>query len=386
MMRSYSIRLSILVNKMNKESFNGYLFKYLRLISSYLNKKILNEEIDDKSLSFFINLSKHHSLTALLYKAIVETHCKCKSEYLKKLEEYYYANLRKHALFEQERNELCNYLNDNKIDYLPLKGLIIKDYYLDPFTREFADNDILFTGKDNVIKEFFVNKDYEIESFRKGNHDVYLKKPFYNFEMHRALFMEREDLNAFVSYFNNYMDKAPKKKGREHYLKDEDFYIYFTAHSFKHFNTSGCGIRTLVDYYQYLRNKKLGFKFINKELDKLNLLDFSNQIINLSNKVFNQEELSNDELEMLLFISSSGTYGTLENSVTKGVKRKGKFGYTMSRIFPPYSFYKYAYPWAYKCPILIPFAWLGRFFRIIFKNPKKAKNELKTIQKYKDKE
>ena len=58
----------------------------------------------------------------------------------------------------------------------------------------------------------------------------------------------------------------------------------------------------------------------------------------------------------------------------------------MSRIFPHYLFYKYAYPWAYKCPILIPVAWTMRFFRIIFTNPKKAKNELKTIQKYKDKE
>ena len=364
---------------MSKESFNSYLFKYLRLISSYLNKKVLNEEIDDNTLSFFTKFSKHHSLTALLYKAIIETQCKCKSESLKKLEEYYYANLRKHALFEQERNELFKYLNDNKIDYLPLKGLIVKDSYLDPFTREFADNDILFVGKDDLIKQFFINKDYEVESFRKGNHDVYLKKPFFNFEMHRDLFMEREDLNVFVKYFKDYMDKAPKKKEREHYLKDEDFYIYFTAHSYKHFNNSGCGVRTLIDYYQYLRTHKLDFKYINKELEKIGLLEFSNQIINLSNKVFKEEELSNDELEMLTFIASSGTYGTLENSVTKGVKRKGKFGYFMSRVLPPYSFYKYSFPWAYKVPILIPVAWTMRLFRVIFKNPNKAKNELKMI-------
>ena len=369
---------------MNQESFNAYLFKYLRLISSYLNKKILNEEIDDNSLSFFIKLSKHHSLTALLYKAIIETHSKCKSEYLKKLEEHYYANLRKHALFEQERNDLFKYLNDNKIEYLPLKGLVIKEYYPDPFTREFADNDILFSDKDNLIKEFFTNRDYEIESYRKGNHDVYLKKPFYNFEMHRALFMEREDLPEYVNYFKDYLKKAPKKKGREHYLKDEDFYIYFTAHSYKHFSESGCGIRTLVDYYLYIRSSKLDFKYINKELDKLGLLDFSNQIINLSNKVFNQEDLTNEELEMLLFIASSGTYGTLENSVTKGIKRKGKFGYFMSRIFPPYSFYKTAYPWAYKVVILIPIAWFVRLCRVLFKNSKKATTELKMIAKSKE--
>ena len=72
---------------------------------------------------------------------------------------------------------------------------------------------------------------------------------------------------------------------------------------------------------------------------------------------------------------------TLENEVNKRVKERGKFRYFMSRIFPPYRFYKTAYPWAYKSVILIPIAWLMRLFRIIFKNPKRAANELKAIAK-----
>ena len=197
--------------------------------------------------------------------------------------------------------------------------------------------------------------------------------------MHRALFSENEDYPEYVNYFANYMKVAKAKSKREHYLSKEDFYIYFTAHSYKHFQGSGCGIRTLIDYYQYLKNNKLDFKYINKELVKINLLDFSNQISSLAFKVFDQKELNEEEREMLLFIASSGTYGTLENSVTKGVKKKGKFGYFMSRIFPPYSFYKSAYPWAYKVPVLIPIAWVMRLCRVLFKNPKKATNELKMI-------
>ena len=369
---------------MNKDSFNSYLYKYIHLLSAYLNKKIIKEDIDDNTLSFYIKLSKHHSLTALLYKAIVETHSKCNPEPLKKLEQFYYSNLRKHALFEQERNELYKYLNENKIDYLPLKGIVIKDYYLDPFTREFADNDILFNDKDELIKKFFVNKDYEVEIFRKSNHDVYVKKPFYNFEMHRALFGENEDYPEYVNYFANYFKKASKKKGREYHLSNEDFYIYFTAHSYKHYQGGGCGIRTLVDYYQFLKNNKLDYKYINKELEKLNLLEFSNNFSSLAVKLFNEEELNDEEKDILLYIASSGTYGTLENSVTKGIKKRGKFGYFMSRLFPPYSFYKSYYPWAYKSVILIPVAWLVRFVRVLFKTPKKAAAELKMIAKSKE--
>ena len=372
---------------MEQEQFNNCVHQYIKLISLYLNKKEDKDfNVDKETLSFFYKLSKYHSLRAVLYLALVNVKVSVDQESLNKLEQYYLNNVKKAVLFNKERNELFNYLNDKQINFLPLKGIIVKDYYLDPQSREFADNDILFEdAKSDLVKAFFVERDYEVELYKRSNHDVYLKKPFYNFEMHRALFALQEDNEAFVNYYEDYLDKTPIKEKYEHYLKDEDFYVYFTAHTYKHFRNSGCGIRTLIDYYVYLKNKNLDFDYINKELEKLDLLDFSNKIINLSNKAFNDEPLNEEEKEMLLYIASSGTYGTMEHSVSKGIKKKGKFGYFMARVFPPYSFYKSAYPWAYKCPILIPFAWMARFFRILFKNPKRATNELKMISKSKDK-
>ena len=371
---------------MEKEVFKNNVLSFTKLLSLYLNKKEASDlTIDKELLSFYTRLAKHHSLKAILYVALKATKANVEEEYFKKLEEYYLLVLRKAVLFDKERNELYNYLNNNQIDYLPLKGIILKDYYIDPYTREFADNDILFDEfKDKLVKEFFVNKDYTVELFRKSNHDVYIKKPFFNFEMHRALFGETGDNKKNIVYFKDYLSKAHKKDNYEHELSKEDFYIYFTAHTYKHFHVSGCGIRTLIDYYLYLKNNKLDFVYINKELEQLDLVDFSNQIKTLSTKLFDDEQLNDKEIEMLLYIASSGTYGTLEHSVAKGVKEKGKFRYFMSRIFPPYRFYKSTYPWAYYCPILIPFAWLARFFRILFKNLKKATNELKTIRKYKE--
>lgn len=374
---------------MDKELYLKNLKDYLHLISLYLNKK---EEpsfkIDESNFPFFLKLSKHHSLTALFYKVVKDTKVDIKEEYLKVLEPYYFANVQKHVLFAKERKDLIDYLYLNGITYLQLKGLVFKDYYPDPYTREFADNDIYFEGNDEVVKKFFTDRGYEVEIFRKSNHDVYLKKPCLNFEMHRALFGETGDNDKFIEYF------AKPKAGflghdcNERVYRPNDFYVYFTAHSYKHFHIAGCGLRTLVDYYIFLKKNKendsLDFKYINKELNKIDLVDFSNQISTLSLKVFDEQELDEQELETLLFIASSGTYGTLENRVNKGVKEKGKVRYFFSRIFPPYRFYKGAYPWAYKVPILIPIAWLCRFFKILFKNPKRATSELKMISKSKE--
>ena len=40
--------------------------------------------------------------------------------------------------------------------------------------------------------------------------------------------------------------------------------------------------------------KQLDFAYINEELNKLDLLDFSNKFSSLAKKVFNNEELSKD--------------------------------------------------------------------------------------------
>ena len=371
---------------MDKQIFLNNIKKYIKLLGLYLNKKEdPNFNINKNELSFFIKLSKHHSLMAFLYQAINNVKANVPSEALNELEQYYLANLRKSVLFDKERNELFASLKEKQIEYLPLKGIIIKNYYLDPYTREFADNDILFDDKGSaLIRDYFKSRQYTVELYKKSNHDVYIKKPFFNFEMHRALFFPNEDNAKNVEYFKDYLNNSPKKDEYEHYLTNENFYIYFLAHSYKHYHVSGCGIRTLIDIYLYLKNNDLDFDYINKELTKLDLLDFSNDIKSLSFKLFDDQELNDEEIEMLLFISSSGTYGTLEHSVSKGVKEKGKFGYMMKRIFPPYSFYKSAYPWAYYSFILIPIAWLCRFFRILFKNPKKATSELKMIKNHKD--
>ena len=373
---------------MEKEQFAAYLHQYIKLLSIYLNKKEAPDFVIDKNLlSFFVKLSKHHSTTALLYKALVTTKVDVDPESIKKLEQYYLLNLRKVALFNEERKALYQRFKEKEVNYLPLKGIVINNYYPDPYIREFADNDILFEDKASpIVKEFFVKRGYDVKLYKKSNHDVYTKKPFFNFEMHRALFYENEDNAKNVEYFKDYLSKAPIKEGYEHYQKDEDFYIYFLAHTYKHYHVSGCGIRTLVDIYLYLRNKNLDFNYINEQLKTLDLLEFSNNIKSLSFKLFNDESLNEEEENMLLFIASSGTYGTLAHSVDKGVKEKGKFGYFMIRVFPPYSFYKLAYPWAYKVPILIPIAWLCRFFRVLFHNPKKATKELKMISKHKDEE
>ena len=369
---------------MNKEVFLSRVYSFIHLISLYLHNEKTDIEIDEETLSFYIKLAKMHSLSALLYKAIIDIGAKANPSQLKVLEEAYYHNVQKTILFEKEREELYKYLSDNKIDFLPLKGLVIRDYYPDIYTREYADYDILFSDNGRkIIKEFFLSREYEIKHYHKNSKDdVYLKKPFYNFEMHRMLFEDMNERKVFHGYFKHCLQNSLVKQNYEHYLRDEDFYIYFVSHNYKHFYNSGFGLRTLVDNYLYIKGTKLDFSYINSELKKIGLEDFSNETNKLTNDLFEGNRLNKKEENTLLHIASSGTYGTVDQHVEKAIKRKSKVKYVLHRLFPPASTLFIRYPWS-KSIILLPVAWFVRVITSITKDRKRTKGELHAIKKTK---
>ena len=60
--------------------------------------------------------------------------------------------------------------------YLPLKGIIMKDYYPSVGMRQMSDNDILFDADAwERMEKHMISEGYKAEYVGKGNHDFYLK-------------------------------------------------------------------------------------------------------------------------------------------------------------------------------------------------------------------
>ena len=191
--------------------------------------------------------------------------------------------LRKNLMLDAARKKLFQYMDAEHIWYMPLKGAILKDLYPRQEMRQMADNDILFDAEyEAAVKDYFVREGYEVISYAKGNHDVYEKEPVYNFEMHTSLFGEAHN-EVWAEYYKDIQSKL--KKSDEHFLysfTDEDFYIYFIVHAFKHFDGCGTGIRYFVDSYVYRNAKNLDWGYIVRELDKLGVLAFEKTFRSIS--------------------------------------------------------------------------------------------------------
>ncbi len=300
--------------------------------------------------------------------------------------------IRKVAAFDIERSAVLARLEEAGIWYMPLKGCVLKELYPALGTRQMADNDILFDASRNsevrkIMEELGFATD---ENYGRGIHDHFLKLPVCNFEMHRALFADSAN-KAIYRYYLGITDKMVKDEGRNYgyHLSPEDFYIYLIAHEYKHYSGGGTGMRSLLDTYVYCKKKgdKLDWSYIDEELNKLGLKDFEARNRSLALHLLTGEALTAADREMLDYILSSGTYGTVSNKINNVISQYGngafaKTRYVLSRIFLPLKTVKTAFPLFIKIPILLPFLPVYRLFKGLTQRKEKLRAEFKALREH----
>ena len=225
---------------MDKHSYKQNAYYLMYLIRCVLNNKVpAKEKLDKMDLSGVFAVAKAHSLTAIAAYALESA-----GIYDKDFEEEKNKAIRKTIILDAELEKAC-------IWYMPLKGILIKDLYPQIGMRQMADNDIIFdNNRSDDVRIIMQSLGFQTESFDSGNHDVYYKPPVCNFEMHTELFGDWHQEELYT-YFSNIFQKVIKdnENGYGYHLSVEDFYIYITAHNYKHYSSGGTGLRSLVDTY-----------------------------------------------------------------------------------------------------------------------------------------
>lgn len=283
---------------------------------------------------------------------------------------------------DTERGKLISFLRENDIWYLPMKGLVLEQLYPAPHLREMCDNDILYDGDSyELVKAFMLKNDYKTEHSSKSVHvDEYRKPPYINFDLHKNFF--NFSRNNLAPYYNDIKRLLIPVDEYEMKLSNEDFYVYMTAHCYKHFIDGGTGIRSFVDCYLYNKKVEYNKDYVKAELYKLGITDFEERFSAMSDKLFSGgvPKLSENENETLLYVISSGAYGTKENYLNNKLKTTSKNSYLWSRLFPPLEWYKGHVPFCYKHRWAIPFYCVYRIFDRVLRHHKRIKNEIDIVK------
>ena len=203
-------------------------------------------EADEKKL---LTLAKYHDIAQLLIPGAdalgVTFSDTVRAIFTKERDQAVYRSVR----MRSELIAVCDVLEDEKIEHLPLKGSVMRNMYPEPWMRTSCDIDILIREEflDRAVSVLIGELDYKY--LGKGNHDVQLESPSgVHLELHyRAL--NEYSLDGYDKPLLSLFDRLKCHHGYEYRkeMSDEDFYYYHIAHMGKHYINGGCGIRTFLD-------------------------------------------------------------------------------------------------------------------------------------------
>ena len=356
----------------------------------YLAGCVVREEAPDREklkgieTESLYQLSKQHMMTAAVGMALESCGLTDKRFQIAVLQAQ-----RRLVLLEAAKEHLFAEMDKAGIWHMPLKGAVLKDYYPKFGMREMSDYDILFDStKAEKVREIMEAAGFETQHYGGKAHDVYIKPPSLHFELHKRLFGPRQGDRIF-DYYSGIEQRLEAKENNplEYRFRQEDFYIFLIAHTYKHYADKGTGLRSLLDVYVSNHKLNLDYAYIDKELKKLGLLRFEKSCRSLAEKLYGRDEPEVVRDEMLDVILNGGVYGSMDNRIKRrlniyGAGFWGKLKYLQKRIFIPMSEIKDTYPFIWHHKVLLPLVPLNRIWKAVTIHRKRAKEEISALARY----
>lgn len=345
------------------------------LIKSAINES--KEKIpQDINWNEAVLLGKKHQIISLLYYGVVFSKLQIDQDIKKTMENITFQYILRDQNQQYYINKIQTAFEENGIDYMPLKGTLIKHFYPKTEMRSMSDIDILIkTEQYDSIKTILQELDFQ-EKYESNHEFVWKKNNSLILELHKSIIPTYNE--DFYSYLGDGWRMAEKSEDFEHKyrMSPEDELIYNFVHMAKHYRDGGVGIRHIVDFYICrTRFDNLDNAYIETELKKLQLWDFYNNIKKTINVWFKKEKSSDVTDFITSYIFNSGSYGNIESRLiaeavraSKKTKRSGNVKYKKlwELIFLPFNKMCEKYPILKKLPILLPAMWIVRIIVAIF--------------------
>ena len=361
----------------------------IQLIRYILTGKEFNVG-EDVDYNLVYNFSKEHGIENIVYEAIKELNIKLPEKIDALFAEDYDANIMLEATQALELENLAEEFEKAEIDYMPMKGSVVKYLYAMPDYRKSGDIDILIRPEDKKrANELILKMDYILDEFDEFEHHIgYRKPPCIILELHDKLV---EKGNRSYKYLSQIWDRVVKedKCNCRYKMTKEDFYTYSISHLAKHIKICGAGIKFITDIYVMKNKWEFDENKLKIALKAANVYELNCLVNELIGYWFNGEECSDNAKTLGEFILNSGMFGNKEQrfflskgeAVSKGMI--GKLKYRIDKrfrgVFAPYDVMRREYPIVLKKKYLIPFFWMIRIFKIMTNKELREKNLNKAL-------
>ena len=232
---------------MGEKEVQNILIEILYSALNDIDSRIsLKEKLTPETVASVYRLAKKHDLAHILSNFIYRNKIEIPSQIQAKLQKEDVICVYRYEQMKYAFEEICEVFSDADVEYIPLKGAVLRPYYPLETMRTSCDIDILIREEDlDKAVECLRQKEYRFES--KNFHDVSLYSPNnVHLELHFNIQENMDNLDLVLKDAWDYAVKADKNR---YEFKKEFFAFHIFAHMAYHFVSGGCGIRSLMDIW-----------------------------------------------------------------------------------------------------------------------------------------
>jgi len=266
-----------------------------------------------------------------------------------------------------EVKKLFKAFDENGIDYLPLKGVLMKELYPAHELRYMGDADILIkTTQEKKIRDIMLTLGYSWVD--ESDHELVWKSPGLYVEFHKRLIPSYNI--DFYSYFGDGWSLAKTSGGTQFAMSPENNFIFEFVHMAKHYRDGGVGARFILDLWMLQRAyPKMDKEYILNEFKKLKLDVIYKNVGLLISSWFESGEATEVTEFMTQRFFSGDSWGNAEDFLLRKnfntqAKQTGSFSFIMHKLFPGLEEMSWHYRALKKFPWLLPFFWPVRLVHI----------------------
>ena len=362
--------------KYNIESSTARAF--LLLVGNAIGGTELPDDFAIEDAKELFVFSKAHDMAHIIGYAIKSNNIFIEEDIMAKFQRQYYQAIQRVVILEEEIRKIRQVFETNGIDFILLKGGVIRKLYPEEWYRVSADMDFLVRTEDLHQAERLLVDNLSYKVTEEGEHHNHVTAPNgFHVDLHFILSERKGKSKEILDSVWMNCQLAPGMS-HEYVMNEEFFYFYHIFHMSVHFLLGGCGIRAILD--TWLINSKA---IVNNRQRCVELLKkggrykFAGAMEKIADKWFSQSDVKSfDEMEE--YILYGGVYGISQRKIAVQGDKGTRTDYIISRLFPGRSSMKHAYPIVKKYPVFLPLCWGHRLVKALFVGKtQKAKEELR---------
>ena len=297
----------------------------------------------------------------------------------KSLKDVYQFAYRDYAL-----NSIKNCFEKNEIEYVLLKGSVLRELYPDQWMRTSCDIDVLVREENLDAAVSALQKETEFKYLNKLYHDVSMSGPNVHLELH---FNIKEDMDNIDKLLANAWDYTARKADSYQCDFTPEFQIFHViAHMAYHFVHGGLGVRPYLDLWLLRNRTKYEENEVREMCGTCGILKFYEKCCNLSDVWLENKEHTAVSRALEEYSFEGGVFGSRKNAAMAIMRKDKGVQYYFKRMLIKREALEVLYPKLKEYPGLLPYYQVRRWFDAIIHKRDRVKEEIRIVRHSNEKE